>query len=116
MAYGRRWQPSRTAKREFAQKMEAINKFCIENGIQQSRNGDSYYFNINGKNYRVSNHTVEASNARAYDTLTGEQKRPLYHDGRQDDTIYIHAGKTRIMEIYNDLQAGYKLNGKGNRI
>ena len=27
----------------------------------------------------------------------------------------IHAGKARIMEIYNDLAAGYELDGRGNR-
>lgn len=30
-------------------------------------------------------------------------------------TVYIHAGKTRIIEIYNDLKAGYQLDGRGNR-
>lgn len=116
MAYNRKWKPSRTARQKFAQEMENINQFCIENKIQQSSNGDSYYFTINGKNYRVSNHTIEASNRAAYDGITGEQKRELYHEThRNDNTIYIHAGKTRIIDIYNDLQAGYQLDGKGNR-
>lgn len=44
-------------------------------------------------------------------------KRDLYHETkRKDNTVYIHAGKTRIIEIYNDLKAGYKLDGKGYRI
>ena len=113
MAY-RKWKPSKTAKREFAQKMNEIDEFCRENRIHQSASSDSYYFSINGKNYRVSNHSVEASNARAF-TDSGEQIREKYHpDGREDDVIYIHASKTRIKEIYNNLVAGYELDGRGN--
>lgn len=115
MAYGRRWKPSRSAARAFAQTMDEISDFCIDNGIHQSANGDSYYFEVNNQKYRVSNHSVEASNRAAYSELYG-QTRALYHpDGRENDVIYIHASKTRIREIYNDLLAGYKLDGKGNR-
>lgn len=111
----RRWKPSKTAARQFAQKMNDIEVFCLENGISQSRRGDSYYFTIDGQEYRVSNHTVEASNAAAFDDF-GQKKRALYHDGgRQDNIIYIHASKTRIIEIYKDLKAGYVLDGRGNR-
>lgn len=114
MAYFRKWKPSKTAAREFAQTMDEIGKFCNENGIQQSSRGDSYYFTINDIAYRVSNHTVEASNRAAYDELTGEQLRELYHDGGRDsDTVYITAGKTRIREIYAALKAGKKLDGRG---
>ena len=69
---------------------------------KKHENGDSYYFTINNQKYRVSNHTVEASNSAAFDSTTGTYKRSLYHpDGREDDTVYIHAGKTRIIEIFN---------------
>lgn len=113
--YSRRWKPSRTAKQEFAIKMKEIEEFCKENGIENSKSSDSYYFTIDGQAYRVSNHSVEASNHAAYDDL-GNQTRDIYHQGgRKDDVIYIHAGKTRIMEIYNDLKAGYKLDGFGRR-
>lgn len=115
MAYGRKWKPSKTAAREFAQTMKEIEDFCIENGIQQSLRGDSYYFAINGQEYRVSNHSVESSNRAAYSDLG--QTRELYHpNGREDNVIYIHASKTRIREIYNDLVAGYQLDGRGNRV
>lgn len=114
MRFGK-WKPSKTAAREFAKTMDEISEFCAANGIQQSRNGDSYYFYLNGKNYRVSNHSVERSNAKAYDQL-GQQIRDEYHPGgRHDDVIYIHASKTRIREIYNDLKAGYLLDGRGYR-
>ena len=116
MAYSRKWKPSKSAAREYAQTMETIRRYCDEHGIRYSSSMDSYYFTVNGIQYRVSNHSVESSNARAY-SWTGEQVRQKYHaEGRQDDTIYIHAGKTRIMEIHQDLMDGYKLDGRGNRI
>lgn len=109
-----KWKPSKAKAREFAKKMSEIEEFCYANGIMQSKNGDSYYFSINGQNYRVSNHSIEASNRGAYDE-NGEKVRELYHaNGRQDDTIYIHAGKTRIIEIYNNLKNGCSLDGFGN--
>lgn len=110
-----KWKPSKAAAREFAAKMQEIAEFCRENGISQSARGDSYYFEIGGTSYRVSNHTTEASNARAFDPETGEQLRELYHpDGRRPDTVYIFAGKSRIIEIYNNLKAGHKLDSRGN--
>lgn len=116
MAYGRKWIPSKTAARQFAQEMDAIRSFCAENGISMSASGDSYYFTVNGQKYRVSNHSVEASNAHARNDL-GEKLREVYHEGgRKDDTIYIHAGKTRIIEIYTALVAGKKLDGRGNEV
>ena len=115
MGFYRKWKPSKTAKKEFAQKMDEIKDFCYINGIEHSSSKNSYYFFLNGKSYRVSNHSVEASNAHAYDTL-GNQTRELYHPGgRDEDTIYIHASKTRIIEIYNDLKNGYELDGNGRR-
>lgn len=99
-----KWRPSKTAIREFAEKMQEIDDFCCQNGIDCSISKDSYYFTINGQNYRVSNHSVEASRANGG-----------YHlEGRRADTIYIHASKTRIIDIYNNLKDGKKLDGKGN--
>lgn len=96
--------------------MKEIDDFIKANNIHQSLSGDSYYFNIGNQEYRVSNHTVDASNRGAYDDF-GNQKRDLYHpNGEEDDVIYITAGKTRIIDIYNDLKAGYKLDRRGNRI
>lgn len=115
MSYRYNYKPSKKAAREFAAKMDKIAEFCAAHGIHQSAGGDSYYFAINGKKYRVSNHSIEASNAAAFSWM-GEQTRPLYHDGGRDaDTVYIHAGKTRIIEIYTDLAEGYDLDGRGYR-
>lgn len=119
--YGRRkWKPSRAAARAYYSKMDEIDEFLKDKPIIQSASGDSYYFEIDGQKYRVSNHSVEASDRAAYrtDPITGEriQVRPKYHDGREDDVIYIHAGKTRIIDIYNNLVAGKKLDGRGNVI
>lgn len=114
MSYYYKWRPSKTRAREFAAKMNEISDFCREHNIRQSSSGDSYYFNVRGVDYRVSNHTVEASNARAFDEWTGEQVRELYHpDGRDDGRVHIFAGKTRIVDIYNDLAAGYELDARG---
>ena len=111
----RRFKPSKTQKRAFAKKMDEVKEFCDENCINYSKAMDSFYFTINGKHYRVSNHSVESSNAGAFD-WKGEQLRELYHkNGRESDTIYIHASKTRIKEIYINLQRGYELDGRGHR-
>ena len=111
-----KWRPSKTAKREFAIKMDEISKFCQKNGIIASSSNDSYYFTINGQRYRVSNHSIEASNRGCFNQW-GEKVREEYHDAtRSKDVIYIHASKTRIIDIYNNLKAGYKLNGRGEKI
>lgn len=112
-----KWKPSKKAAREFAETMREIDAFCAANGIDRSMSSDSYYFVINGQRYRVSNHSVEASNSAAFDCVTGEQRRELYHsDRRETDTVYIHAGKTRIIEIFTALKAGKTLDGHGNPI
>lgn len=113
---GYKWKPSKAAAADYAAQMETIRTFCRDHGIQVSMNGDSYYFSLNGVYYRVSNHTIAASNRGAYDEH-GNQVRDFYHEGTERlDTVYITAGKTRIIDIYNDLAAGYKLDRRGNRI
>ncbi len=113
MAYGYKYRPSKAAAQDFAKKMREIEAFCLKNNISSSLTKDSYYFNLNGKNYRVSNHSVEASNNGAYNWL-GEKVRDVYHPyGRDPETVYIHASKTRIIEIYNALKEGKKLDGRG---
>lgn len=109
-----RWKPSRTAKREFAKKMSEIDEFCSQNNISSSSTNDSYYFSLNGIDYRVSNHSVESS---VYRNAWGGSGH--YHgDSKEyrESTICIHASKTRIIEIYNNLKAGKKLDGNGNII
>lgn len=112
MAY--KWKPSKSARLEFAQKMNEIDEFCKLHNISKSTTSDSYYFSINGKNYRISNHTIEASNSHAFNEF-GEQTRPFYHNENENINIYITAGKTRLIEIYNDLIAGYELDARGFR-
>lgn len=111
------YKPSKAKRTQFAKEMKEIENFCNQNDIIASKNNDSYYFTLNDIHYRVSNHTIEASNKAAFDIDIGMYTRDLYHETeRKDDTVYIHAGKTRIIDIYNDLKAGYKLDGKGYRI
>jgi len=115
MPFGYHWKPSKAAKMQFAEKMGEVDDFCKANGIGRSISSDSYYFEIGGVYYRVSNHSVEASNKRAHN-WKGEQVRREYHpDGREDGVVYIHASKTRIVQIYADLKAGHHLDGFGNR-
>jgi hypothetical protein len=95
-----KWKPSKHAKEEFAQKMRYIDAYCKEHNIEQSSTSDSYYFEVYGQKYRVSNHSVESS--------------PNYHPaGREKNVIYIHASKTRIIEIHQNLLQGHKLDGHG---
>lgn len=116
MSRNRKWKPSKTAAREYAQKMDTIEAFCNENGISYSRTMDSYYFALNGQKYRVSNHTIKASNNKAYrlDEATGEmvQVRERYHTD-DDGLICFTASKTRIPEIYAALKAGKALDKRG---
>ncbi len=106
--YKYRYKPSKDAAREFAQKMAEIEAFCVANHIDHSASYDSYYFSIAGQKYRVSNHSIAQSVANG--------ARDYHPDGCRDDTIYILAGKTRIIDIYNGLKAGYKLDGRGRRV
>lgn len=111
-----KWKPNAAARRQYGEQMENIRRYCQEHGITVSESGDSYYFEIGGTPYRVSNHTVEASNAGAYDER-GEKVRPLYHpEGREPGTVYITAGKTRIIEIHTALLAGEQLDSRGRKI
>ena len=106
---------SRSAKAAYAKQMDEIEQFCRENGISNSSTLDSFYFFLNGKYYRVSNHTVEASDSKAVDEI-GNMLRAKYHNGRDAETVYITASKTRIIEIYNNIRAGHQLDKRGNVI
>ncbi len=113
--YNKKWKPSKAQAKAFAVQMDLIQRFCDENHIDYSSSMDSYYFTINDVKYRVSNHSVEASNASAVNEL-GQLVHQIYHsEGRRNDTVYIHASKTRIIDIYNDIKNGWILDGKGYR-
>lgn len=109
------WKPSKSKRREFAMKMQEIERFCTEHGISQSASGDSYYFTINGERYRVSNHTQAQSDRGMY--RNGEKIRESYHrlsGGYEYDRAHeITAGKTRIIEIYNALASGKHVDKRG---
>lgn len=97
-------------------RLSEIRAFCDANGIHYSKSMDSYYFRVRGKAYRVSNHTVEASNKGAVGR-DGVQRRELYHpNGREKDVTYIHASRFRIPQIYTDLKLGAILDGRGRVI
>ena len=106
---------SRTKAKEYAQEMEEVENFCRDNGISTSRSLDSFYFTLNGTKYRVSNHTLQASDRGMRDSLTGEKLRDSYHNN-DDDLVCFTAGKTRIEQVYSDLKAGHKLDKRGFRV
>lgn len=110
--YKRKWKPSKTKAKEFKETMSNIEDFCNDNGISSSKSMDSYYFSINDTRYRVSNHTIERSNSKAFNDF-GEQVREKYHTDDDKDLVCITAGKTRIIEIYNNLKAGKTLDKRG---
>ena len=105
------YRPSKTKAREFAQTMDEIDSFCHEHAISRSNSMDSYYFTVNGKRYRVSNHTVSASDKGMYDAY-GVKIRESYH-ADDADLICITAGKTRLIEVYNNIVAGIDINKRG---
>ncbi len=97
-----KWKPSKTAKKEFAEKMDEIDEFCEKNKINQSSSSDSYYFALNGVLYRISNHSIKSS--------------PYHSEAERAYTFCIHASKTRIIEIYNAIKQGKKIDHRGNAI
>ena len=99
---------------DYRKQLDEIDEFCRENNISRSYSSDSYYFTLNGVNYRVSNHSVESS---TYKDAFGNQHH--YHgdsDEYREEVFCIHAGKTRIIEIYNTIKSGHKVDHRGNRI
>lgn len=111
----RKWKPSKAAVAEFKNRMDEVEEFLSSHlDISASMSRDSFYFVFDGVPYRVSNHSIEASNRGAYDR-NGNQVRCMYHgDQRDKETRYIHASKTRIIDIYNAIVSGKKVDGRGN--
>ncbi len=87
------YELSDEGRKEFALLMRQIEIFCKRNHIYRSRRSDAYYFNIEGKPYVVANR---------------KKKVP-------EDVKFILASKTRIMDIYEDLASGRKLDARGYR-
>lgn len=111
--YKKKYKPSKKKIASFLSTLKEIELFCSENGIVASASFDSYYFTINGVNYRVSNHTIKQSNRKAFNEY-GVQVRELYHsEDELKNTVCITASKTRIIEIYSKLKEGKILNARG---
>lgn len=76
---------------------EDIEQFCWENRI--NRSGDSYYFTLNGRRYRVSNHSLwERRNKNA----------------RIERCYNIIAQPDCIEDIYTALKYGKYVDARGN--
>jgi len=110
----KRYTPNKAQKERFIEEIKRVEQFLDEHPeIGHSILLDSYYFNINGKNVRVSNHTIDASDRGMYDR-NGDKVRDSYHSNCNYD-ICITASKLRLPEIYNDLMNGYELTKRGVR-
>ena len=83
--------------------MSEIKKFCKANNItcSGSEHPNIYHFTLNGVDYCVSNF--------AFERYMCKDKFDF------DKTVFITAGRTRIIDIYEDLKAGYKLDKRGFR-
>jgi hypothetical protein len=89
---------------------EDVRRFCRANGIRMSDSG-SYYFELYGQRYRVSDHSIEESNRAAYDRR-GCQRRRLYHPkGREDGVIYILSSDIEF--VYLNLRNGNRVSSNG---
>ena len=111
---GFKYKVSKKKAAAYAQKMDDIDTFCYKNNISRSCSLDSYYFNIGKKSYRISNHTIAASDQGCFNK-SGQKIRESYHE-KQPELVCITAGKTRIKEIYSDLKNGYELDKRGYRL
>ena len=104
-----KWKPSKEEAKAFAIKMAEIKAFCEEFNIIKNYKEDTYYFELNGNMYRVSNSSSPL--AVDYDEFGNKIKYYEY-----EGVILIQASKTRIMDIYMNLKNGEQLDSKGNII
>ena len=103
-------------KIEFMPKIDEIDEFCSKNGILHYPWDDSYFFTVNGKKCRVRDYTKFFPIHNNYD-FDGEKLPPdrLFYGKRGEYDVDIIAGRTRLIQIYNDLKAGYDLDRRGFR-
>jgi|LakMenEpi03Aug12_release.lakeMendotaPanAssembly.Ray.scaffolds.fasta_scaffold1369336_2 hypothetical protein len=112
MAY--KWKPSKSAINEYKEKKDRLDTFLKEHSeIISSTSKESFYFMIDDKYIRVSNHTIAKSDSGMLDEF-GNMLRDSYH--KTDYDICVTASPLRLPEIYQDLKAGIKLNKRGVRI
>lgn len=90
--------------------MNAIDDYCNRHGIIQSSSSDSYYFVHNGVEYRISNHSVEVSRNKYGQFYHGDSKE------YRENVFYIHASKTRLIEIHQKILTGKEIDHRGNLI
>lgn len=87
----------RTQIKSFLDTIDEIDNFCVENSIKTNKSRDNYFFNIGEQKYHISDRPVEINDI----------------DGIQESTIHIIAGKTRLINIYNNLKDGILLDSRG---
>lgn len=77
---------------------EKLTAFCKENGIKRSKRGNSFYFTIEGKNYRVSDHSADFSN-RCRFASNGKKIRGKYHSDFSNE-IWVFGTPKDLERIY----------------
>ena len=111
---GYKWKPSKSAINEYKEKKDKLDSFLKQHeNIISSASKESFYFMLEDKYIRVSNHTIFKSDSGMYDEF-GNIVRDTYHTQKYDTCIT--ASPIRLPEIYADLAAGIKLNKRGYRI
>jgi hypothetical protein len=108
----RKFKPNKTEKLIYIDKLTKLDNFLSSNtDIVSSSTRESFYFTVNGKYIRVSNHTISKSNSNMYDDL-GNKIRDSYHLCKYDTEIT--ASPLRLPEIYTYLLNGVELDKRGN--
>lgn len=88
--------------KNYVEYTKRIVLFCKLNGITYSTSLDSFYFSLNGKDYRISNHSLE-------DSIKFSHGR--YHTNKEQNKnlICIQADKSQLFKIYNKLKEGKEI-------
>lgn len=92
-----------------------IKKFCIENNIEYSTPLFSFYFEMGGENYMVSEQRINTNIKKQFDE-NGKPTVMFWHSlSHILNSTKIIARKGRLIDIYQDLKNGYELDMNGER-
>lgn len=93
-----------------------IIKFCLENNVEYSTPLFSFYFEIDGKKYLVSEKRVSTNLTQQFDER-GNPTVAFWHSlSNILNSTKIIARKGRLIDIYQDLKNGYELDMNGERL
>ena len=111
------WEKNQRPSKE---RIKQIEEFCKEHNITHNSNYDSFYFEIKGQQYRISNHSIDDSVHRDKKTnklvnhhIDGNEIKNSHEYCSQVKCYY--AFQSRLEYIYNDIVKGYQLDNNGRR-